>query len=173
MIQVIFLAAVLALQGWGSHTLAREHLRVLDSWLSEHPNYRVANDRDCRCEDAIRQMRRGWKHSVWRAVRDYHPYQVVGDFNGDGLPDFAVVLVDRNRSPTPSVIAIFNGPFRNVKTSPAFLEQEDDLTYQGLFFGPPRPKPYRLIIGPFESDNSGLLLPAGKTYIWDESDDDR
>jgi hypothetical protein len=33
----------------------------------------------------------------------------------------------------------------------------------GLFYGPPRPKPYRLIVGTFESE--GLVLqPLGNTY---------
>jgi len=47
-----------------------------------------------------------------------------------------------------------------------------DLKYMGLFYGPPRPKPYRLLLGPFESDSGGLLIPHGRGYKWDESQEE-
>jgi hypothetical protein len=166
---VALLVSLLSSQAWGSHTLTPAQRRVLDAWLGEHRTYRLATDSDCKCQEEIDQMRRGWKSDGWPPVPNYHPYQVVGDFNGDGLPDLAVVLIDQERSRAPSAIAIFNGPFRRTTASPAFLEKDLSLAHRGLFFGPPRPKPYRLIVGPFESDNTGLLLPTGRTYKWDES----
>jgi hypothetical protein len=33
-----------------------------------------------------------------------------------------------------------------------------------MSFGPPRPKPYRIVVGPFESDNTSILVPAGHSY---------
>ena len=48
--------------------------------------------------------------------------------------------------------------------SPAFMESGLDLKYSGLVYGPPRPKPYRLVLGPFESDSGVLLTPHGYRY---------
>jgi hypothetical protein len=155
----------------GFHTLSAPQQSLLAKWLSEHPSCRQATDLDCDCADEIQQMRRGWDGTDWPAVPDYHPYQVVGDFNGDGFLDFAVVLVDTTRTADQFILAVFNGPFRDRDITPAFLEKQLDLKYRGLFFGPPRPRPYRLLVGPFESDNGILLLPAGKTYTWDTSRD--
>jgi hypothetical protein len=166
----VFLLLLASSSGWGSHTLSNQQQSVLAAWLSNHPSYRQATDRDCECTNQIETLRQGWPDDGWPPVPDYHPYQVVGDFNGDGVLDFAVVLVEPARSPDPSVLVVFNGPSRKGNVSPAFLENALELKYEGLFFGPPRPKPYRLIVGPFESDNTGLLLPSGRTYKWDDSD---
>ena len=34
---------------------------------------------------------------------------------------------------------------------------------QGLFYGPPGRKPYRLLVGRFEAEGA-VLVPQGKTY---------
>jgi hypothetical protein len=160
-------------QGGGSHTLGPAHQRVLSAWLASHPNYRLAKDGDCDCKEQIDQMRAGWPDSGWKPVPNYHPYQVVGDFNGDGVLDFAVVLIETNRIDDQRwALAVFNGPFEGGASSPAFFEKGLKLKYEGVFFGPPRPLPYRLVVGPFESDAGGLLVPDGRGYRWDDSADD-
>ena len=45
----------------------------------------------------------------------------------------------------------------------AFMKTGLDMKQQGLFYGPPRPKPYRLVLGRFEADGT-MLVPSGKTY---------
>jgi hypothetical protein len=102
----------------------------------------------------------------WPPVPDYDPYFARGDFNGDGSDDFAVCLVDERATPKRFALAVFNGPFPAQGQEPAFFEDQLDLVGEGLFFGPPRPRPYRLVIGPFESDAGGLLEPKGNTYVW-------
>jgi hypothetical protein len=47
--------------------------------------------------------------------------------------------------------------------APAFVKPGLDLKGQGLFYGPPRPKPYRLLIGRFEAEGA-TLSPSGRTY---------
>jgi hypothetical protein len=42
-----------------------------------------------------------------------------------------------------------------------------DLSDEGMFYGGPRPKPWRFLVGPFESEGS-FLLPDGKSYRWEE-----
>jgi hypothetical protein len=108
----------------------------------------------------------------WPAVPDYHPYVATGDFNSDGVRDFAVVVVDRSKSAQNFVLLIFNGPFDAKAATPAFVESGLDLRNEGLFFGPPRPKPYRHVMGPFESDNSAILVPYGRTYKLQGNEED-
>jgi len=62
---------------------------------------------------------------------------------------------------------VFNGPFKTNRASPSYYDPSLDLQGDALFFGPPRPKPFRLVIGPFESDNSLILSPRGHSYILD------
>jgi len=107
---------------------------------------------------------------LWKPVPDYHPYTVTGDFNGDGVEDFAVVLVDSQKKEKNFALIVFNGPFKPGAVSPAFMESGMDLKYAGLFYGPPRPKPYRLLLGPFESDSGSLLIPRGHGYRWDDGE---
>lgn len=137
------------------------HRAVLEKWLATTKSSRVATDEDCSCSDDIARMRRGYG-GAWKASPDFHPYYVVGDFNDDGHTDFAVVVIRGSTNFTREV-AIFNGPFlENAAKSPAYVGGKHG---GALFFGPPRPKPWRLIVGPFESEGS-LLIPKGSTYVF-------
>ena len=137
-----------------------EHRSVLERWLRADKTLRVATDEDCKCDEDIAAMRRGYG-GAWKANPDFHPYYVIGDFNSDGQADFAVVVI-RNATTPKREVAVFNGPFSPDRPAqPAYLSGK----YVGaLFFGPPRPKPWRLIVGPFESEGS-LLVPRGSTYV--------
>jgi hypothetical protein len=77
---------------------------------------------------------------------------VTGDFNGDGATDFAVVVI-KEHAEHEFTLLVFNGPLDQKRPLPAFVDAHSDLTKtDGLFYGPPRPKPYRLVLGPFESE---------------------
>jgi hypothetical protein len=143
--------------------LTSQEQKVLDSWLVQHPQFRLATDEDCDCAEDIKQVKAG-AGGQWDPVPDYHPYVTTGDFNGDGVEDFAVVVVERSKNAKNFALLVFNGPFQSTKKSPAFMESGLDLKYQGLFYGPPRPKPYRLLVGRFESDSGSLLVPRGHGY---------
>jgi hypothetical protein len=155
---------------FAAHTLTARQEEVLASWLSRNPDFRLATDEDCKCDEDIQQMKHG-DGGVWKPVPDYHPYTATGDFNGDGVSDFAVVVIDKTKSMKNFELLVFNGPFRNGMRAPAFvqsgLERGD-----ALFFGPPRPRPYRLVVGPFESDNTAILVPHGRTYGLEGSEDE-
>jgi hypothetical protein len=101
---------------------------------------------------------------AWKPVPDYHPYIATGDFNGDGMEDFAVVVVKRSKQKNNFALVVFSGPFKSGAASPAFMQSGLDLAQGGLFYGPPRPKPYRLLVGRFESDSGLLLIPQGRGY---------
>jgi hypothetical protein len=146
------------------YSLRSPEQKILEKWLAQHPEFRVAADADCACAEDIQQTKTG-DGGNWPSVPDYHPYTAVGDFNSDGVRDLAIVVVDRSKSAQNFTLLVFNGPLAS-KTGapPAFVASGLDLRGQGLFFGPPRPKPYRLVIGPFESDNTAILVPRGLTY---------
>ncbi len=148
------------------------HQQVVDSWLQNHPGYRLAQESDCgECTEQIQAIRRGMG-GAWKAVPNYKPYSVVGDFNGDGQKDLAIVVITPFTAAKRFQLLIFNGPFPGAQShKPAFVSEFLDLTGQGLFFGPPRPKPYRLLVGGFESEGM-LLVPKGKGYVWDSSSND-
>src|SRR3989442_5262609 len=160
---LLMVCLVLSVPARSGHTLTAHEEKVLHSWLAHHPEYRIATDKDCDCADDIKQMKAGWG-GAWKPVPDYHPYTATGDFNGDGVEDFAVVVIERSKQENNFALVVFNGPFKSETASPAFMQSGLDLKYQGLFYGPPRPKPYRLLLGRFESDSGVVLIPHGRGY---------
>jgi hypothetical protein len=145
------------------HTLTARQSEVVAAWLTTHSSFRVATSADCACAEDIAQMRKGFG-GRWKPVRDYAPYVATGDFNGDGQSDFAVVVVDTSRRREHSfVLMVFNGPLQSAITPPTFTQRDLDMRYKGLFFGAPRPKPHRLVVGPFESEGA-ILQPVGPSY---------
>ncbi len=169
---LLVLATLLSsVPAWCGHTLTPQDQKILDSWLSQHRTYSAATDADCGCPEDIQQMKTGYGGS-WPPVPDYHPYAVTGDFNSDGVTDFAVVVIDRSKPAKNFTLLIFNGPFGQKPASPAYVETGLDLRGEGMSFGPPRPKPHRIVVGPFESDSTWILVPKGHTYKVQVNEDD-
>lgn len=139
----------------------------LEAWLSAHPSYRIAIETDCTyCDNSIKDMRTK-PYGDWKPLPDYQPYFTVGDFNSDSVDDFAVAVIDELKRDKKFRILVFNGPFNTSSLSkPAFVSGPIDLSNAGMFYGGPRPKPWRLLAGPFESEGT-LLVPQGKTYKWE------
>jgi hypothetical protein len=168
-VTLIVLIALIALQSaylfGAGHTLQPQEQKVLERWLQKYPDLRVATEADCDCVESIQRMKAG-SGGVWKPVPDYNPYVATGDFNGDGVRDFAVVVVIKSKTKDNFTLAVFNGPVAEKSDAPAFYQPNLDLRHQGLFFGLPRPKPYRLVVGPFESDNARILVPKGTSYDW-------
>lgn len=143
----------------GGHRLTPLHERIIARWLAGNPGHRIATLEDCACDADVKYLRTG--DSEWPATPDYHPYRATGDFNADGHRDFA--LVTRTTSDPPKwMLVVFNGPLGE-QARPAFVERRLDFGQVALFYGPPRPKPYRLLIGGFES-HGVLMEPKGKSY---------
>jgi len=148
------------------------HQKAVASWLSANPGFRIAKETDCGdCAEQIQTVRRGMG-GAWKPVPDYNPYYAVGDFNSDGQKDFAIAVIAPNHTGKRFRLLVFNGPFNDSPAhEPAFVSDFMDPTGEGLFFGPPRPKPYRLLLSVFESEGI-LLVPKGNGYAWDLSDDE-
>lgn len=109
-------------------------------------------------------MRDGYSDPRY-ALPDYHPFAATGDFNDDGVEDFAVALIDAKASTDNFTLVVFNGPFSKRPVAPAFIKTGLDLRRDRLFyFGSLRGKPYRLWVGPFNSDSVVKLTPSRNTY---------
>jgi len=159
----VFLS-LLASPAWCGGTLTAAQQKALSFWLARHNNYRLATDADCNCAIDIRQMRDGYDDPRY-ALPDYHPFTATGDFNDDGIEDFAVALIEAKAGVDNFTLAVFNGPFSKRREAPAFVKPGFDLRRDRLFyFGSRRQKPYRLWVGPFNSDAMITLAPSGSTY---------
>jgi len=144
--------------------VAPRHAGAILSWLQRHPEYRIALDADCSCADDIASIRSG---DGWPPAPDYHPYYVVGDFRGDGAEDVAVGVISRQRAGKFRVLIIHgHSPGGQVVT--VFLSKDRQLG-EGLFYGPPRPKPWRLIVGAFASEGAAFE-PTASGYRLSETD---
>ncbi len=161
-VSVIVVLLICSLQLPAGHTLTGRQNAVIATWLKSHPSFRLATDADSDCADDIHKIRKGGG-GQWKPVPNYHPYIATGDFNGDGAIDFAVAVVDGSRSTDRFTLLVFNGPVDPAHAVPAFTESGLNLAYSGLFYGPPRPKPYRLVLGRFEAEGL-VLVPEGSTY---------
>jgi hypothetical protein len=147
---------------FASHTLNAEQKSVVAAWLGSNPGYRLAEDTDCLCDEDIQKMRtRG--EGLFKAAPDYHPYWVTGEFNGDGVTDLAVVIVNE-RAEHDFTVLVFNGPLDPRRPAPAFVGAHLDMVGVGLFYwGSPPSTPYRLWVGRFGGDSLSLE-PHGKEY---------
>jgi hypothetical protein len=104
------------------------HRPTLQEWLNSHPRYRPAVDADC-CDSNEVVAYSSAEHS--ENAENPQFYYADGDFNRDGLEDFAIVLID-TIDPARSVktgpgdwiaaLAVFNGPFYQLKP-PAFFKE--------------------------------------------------
>ena len=161
---MLLLLAVPLKTAHAGHTLTAQEQETLKTWLASHRNYRSATDDDCVCAGFIKDLRAGYGGTM-KPIPDYHPYVATGDFNSDGKRDFAVVVIDRSKTDRSFALLVFNGPLDPNKASPAFMKSDLNLGGKGLFYGPPRPKPYRLLLGTFETDTAWILVPRGDSYV--------
>jgi len=144
------------------------HAEVLRKWMRRHPEYRVATESDCRCDEDLARIRTK-SEGAWKAVPNYQPYYVEGDFNWDRAKDFAVGIVKGER-PSQFRLAVFHGPFGPEHSGRAAFLSDPMPLGQAFFFGDPRPHPQMLVVGPFESEG-GALRPTKTGYVWDYGED--
>ncbi|MGH6871882.1 MAG: hypothetical protein ACREHE_10275 [Rhizomicrobium sp.] len=137
---------------------------ALAAFLEARPELRVPDESECGCAQDLDDMRRhgsgGWPQP------DYQPYLAVGDFNGDGEKDFAVVVVDASGG---ARVAIFNGPFpRYSPATPAGLFRFEFRKFTALFIEKDNG---RLLLGQFGTEGC-VYVPAGPAYEEQCTDED-
>lgn len=105
---------MVALQFWATAALAEgvpsfvhvNHQPTLKAFLVKNSHYTVAPDSLCDCEDALSSFR--------KQEPEFQPYYAVGDINDDGIEDFAVGLLKKQKSEDVKpllTVVIFHGPF--------------------------------------------------------------
>lgn len=149
--------------------MAVEHKAEMEKWLRTHRDFRMATEADCDCSDSLKDIR--FSNSPgWPANPNYLSYYVVGDFNHDGMGDFAVLLIKKEMFMEKLYVGIFNGTSVSNQYMPTILKAKGfDIVETGLFYGPPRPKPYSLIIGVFNSEGVAIV-PSKNGYKFDDSE---
>lgn len=144
-----------------------EDRETLNIWLKEHSELKLALDSDCRCNNLIAQMNE-WAEYHGTKGNAFHPYYVSGDFNFDGNMDFAAAFIDVRRQENNFVLVIFNGPVQENKLKKlAYVLKSLNLKEGGLFYGPPRPKPWMLMYaeeGQTETESDSAFVAKGDTY---------
>lgn len=148
--------------------LSAAHAATLEEFLSGNKNYDFLSDTVLDA-DYLGEMRKAFDRST--------PYYTVGDFNHDGIKDFAVIL-SRKGTPTdngegpaethrydhPLAIVIFNGDRRG-KFTRSFVEKIEAPLVCFLNTAIFR-KRKRLYFTVFETDaDTRVFEPTGKGYI--------
>jgi hypothetical protein len=124
--------------------LKPEHRAVLKAWLKAKPYLRPAIEE---ADSFYKDDRPVISEVIGKRVNQYY---AVGDFNGDGDEDFAVLLADRRYADDGFALAVFNGKFSR-KRAPAYYEEKFDyisnsyLVFDGVV-------KRRLFLGVFEGD---------------------
>ncbi|HKE58158.1 MAG TPA: hypothetical protein VKB46_15705 [Pyrinomonadaceae bacterium] len=147
--------------------LPSAHADALQQFLAKHQGLEFLPETAIN-KDVLREMRNAF------GVR-FKPYYRTGDFNHDGLPDFAMIL-GKEGGPTgdqgPGIaethrylydvtIVIFNGAGKSYK--PAFVKTTKAPLVCVLTTTSERRR--RLSFGVFETDEGFIMTPAGKGYI--------
>lgn len=96
--------------------------------------------------------------------KNIHPYYSIGDFNGDGRKDFAVLLIVKGKD--EAALAVFNAPFR--KAAPAYFERKFE-KMGNMYIAYNYMEKNRLYLGVFESDYYCMtLIPKGRKYTYED-----
>lgn len=152
------------------HILTSAQNNIFNYWLKRHRNFRLATIQDCGCDEDVQMLRTGKLSGT--PYPGFNPYRLVGDFNGDGKNDFAVVLVDNSKEGLEERFAllVFNGYLSRKAREPSFIQQDMKLSGYGLFFTPQQPqgpKPLGFAVALFNSDVDLYLMPDEDTYRWE------
>jgi hypothetical protein len=157
--------------------LSIQHDRFLQRWLATHPDWRLARVEDCEdrwidsagkehvesCQRLVQALR------AWTKDPAVNPFYARGDFNRDENEDFAVVLTHAKQGKTSAKsakVVVFNGPFQGAgAVEPAYSLAGRSVSETFLGYGPPRAKPWRLIIGSPESEGRVLIWSNGRYVL--------
>jgi hypothetical protein len=141
-----------------SSSMDAQHRSVLENWLKQKPQLRLATAEDIDAEFLGRLKDMSPESAA-------SPFYTVGDFNHDGEKDFAIGLVDKNR-PGTLVLAVFNGPFGK-RSAPAFYDETMFEMTDAFFVVADRKNREELQIGIGSDTRTVLLKPKGKSYfVW-------
>ncbi|HEY0321434.1 MAG TPA: hypothetical protein VGC66_10790 [Pyrinomonadaceae bacterium] len=138
--------------------ISAQHKAVLEKWLKQKPDLRVATAEDLDA-DLLKTVTDMFPDRV------ASPFYVVGDFNNDGQKDFAIGLVVKNK-PKDLALAVFNGPLGKT-SAPAYYNENRFDRGDLLFVSFDDRNREVLQIGIGSDSRTVFLKPKGKGYyIW-------
>jgi hypothetical protein len=155
---------VLPLLLLSTHTLGQKSMNdltarqraALQRFLAQHPEYRFMPE-SAFAPDTLRAAREEWDFG-----KAFRPYYRAGDFNADGLPDFAVILSSDAKAGDPGSTmhaVIFNG----IKGSGYRVAHIESLeSSPALFLGE---SAGGLYAGVMETDAALCFTPSGNGYV--------
>ena len=129
---------------------------ALQAFIAKNPKYRFIPETWFE-EGTLKAARVEWGFG-----RNFKPYYQVGDFNRDGIRDFAVILLTGEKISDPDSgmhVIVFNGA-KGGSYRVAHIEHED--FSPALFIRVDR---NALHVGVMETDSAGCFVPAGRGYI--------
>lgn len=128
------------------------------TWLARNQNFRLASDEDCKCSEDIKTLRKG-SSAPWKPQPNYHPYYAIGDFDADGIQDFAIVVRPKAQEVGAQILVFLRGsPSREsrVLSYPVPFDTLEDL---GLFVRSAKGRGASLLFGAFSSEGEKVPVP--------------
>ena len=156
--------------------LPSTHASALQEFLTKHPELQFLSEREMD-KEILKDMRKNFGARLT-------PYYRTGDFNRDGIQDFAMILAkdgppsqdagseiaETHRYRHEITIVIFNGQKRR-GFRPAFVKNTTAPLVCFLYGTYEKKK--RLYFAVYETDEHFMMSPAGKGYIVEfEPDED-
>lgn len=139
----------------GGEVMADQDRRELNGWLEQHHDQRLASAADCDCQNEISELRRGLG-TAWPAQSNYQPYYARGDFDGNGLRDFAVIIQSKDQPGHAQVLIFLRENASHASKILSRPVDRADLKGFGLFVGKRDGKRTRLLAGTFGSEGYEL-----------------
>lgn len=131
---------------------------ALQEFIEKHPQYQYQFIPDTWFDATTLSAAR----NEWGFGKAFKPYYQTGDFNRDGMQDFAVILLTGENIEGPARgmhVVIFNGE-RGNKYRVAHVEREE--FSPALFI---KKAGNELFVGIMETDSAGCFVPDGRGYI--------
>lgn len=129
---------------------------ALQEFIEKNPEYQFIPE-SWFDEETLKAARNEWGFG-----KNFRPYYRAGDFNRDGLPDFAVILLTGKNADDPKWgmhAVVFNGTKKSAYRV-AHIEHDEFST--ALFLDVQH---RTLLVGIMETDSAGCFIPAGRGYI--------
>jgi hypothetical protein len=144
--------------GSSSSYIPLQHLNQVDAWLKTQEGYRLATIEDCDCLESIVSLRKG-DGAAWKPKPNYEPYYATGDFDGDGIKDFAVIVRPIIKEDEAKVLVFLSGQSGKSAIPLVYPLRDKTIRGIGLFLGRSRGNVAKLLVGAFSSEAEELPIP--------------
>lgn len=126
--------------------------QALEAFLASHPDYQFKSEVafDAKTLKAAREE--------WGFGKSFKPYYQSGDFNRDGIQDFAAVLDMKKGGKKEAYVLIFNGT-KDHQYRVAYNAKEDSAP--ALFISSSKKG---LFVSVMETDSAGCFVSKGEGY---------